>query len=115
MKSLLQNGSARLSNGVSPWWNPNPGERSRDCELTGDHQSACENIREFVRVQKEQLSGKRLRQIDVLRLYYETEERGRKIEQLNQANLKLARACLKVEELTRTDTLDCLGNRRSRA
>ena len=88
-------------------------ERSRALELTGDHRSAYESLRGFVEIQKDQLSEKRLRQIDVLRLYYETEERERKIEQLNMANLELARACSKAEELTRTDALTGLGNRRA--
>jgi diguanylate cyclase (GGDEF)-like protein len=88
-------------------------ERSRACELTGDHRSAYQSLRDFVEIQKEQLSEKRLRQIDVLRLYYETEERERKIEQLNLANLELARAYSEAEELTRTDALTGLGNRRA--
>ena len=88
-------------------------EKARIQELAGDHRGAYESLRGFVDIQKEQLSEKRLRQIDVLRLYYETEERERKIEQLNLANLELARAYSEAEELTRTDALTGLGNRRA--
>ncbi|HPR22571.1 MAG TPA: diguanylate cyclase [Candidatus Sabulitectum sp.] len=88
-------------------------EKARVQELAGDHRGAYESLRGFVDIQKEQLSEKRLRRIDVLRLYYETEERERKIEQLNLANLELARAYSEAEELTRTDALTGLGNRRA--
>ncbi|MBD3276766.1 MAG: diguanylate cyclase, partial [Candidatus Aegiribacteria sp.] len=82
-------------------------------ELTDNHRSAYESLSRFLEIQQEQLSEKRLRQIDVLRLYYETEERERKIEQLNRTNLKLARAFSRAEELTRIDALTGLGNRRA--
>ena len=88
-------------------------EKSRAYELTEDHRSAYESLSRFLEIQHEQLSEKRLRQIDVLRLYYETEERERKIEQLNRTNMKLARAYSRAEELTRRDALTGLGNRRA--
>jgi diguanylate cyclase (GGDEF)-like protein len=88
-------------------------ERSRAHEMNGDHQSAYEALREYLDLRQEQLSEKRVRQIDVLRLYYETETREKEIEKLNLTNRKLTRAYSRAEELTRTDSLTGLANRRA--
>ena len=88
-------------------------ERARALEMAGQHRSAYETLCGYLEIQQEQLSEKRVRQIDVLRLYYETEEREREIEQLSRTNRKLARDYSRVEELTRTDALTGLANRRA--
>lgn len=88
-------------------------ERARAHEMNGDHRSAYEALREYLEIRQEQLSEKRIRQIDVLRLYYETEAREKEIEKLNLTNRKLTRAYSRAEELTRTDALTGLANRRA--
>lgn len=88
-------------------------ERARALEMAGEHRSAYETLCGYLEIQQEQLSEKRVRQIDVLRLYYETEEREREIQRLSLTNRKLTRDYSRVEELTRTDALTGLANRRA--
>jgi len=88
-------------------------ERSRAYEMNGDHRSAYSALSDYLEIHQEQLSEKRVRQIDVLRLYYETEVREREIEKLSLTNRNLTRAYSRAEELTRTDALTGLANRRA--
>jgi diguanylate cyclase (GGDEF)-like protein len=88
-------------------------ERSRAYEMSGDHESAYSALSDYLEIHQEQLSEKRVRQIDVLRLYYETEVRDREIEKLSLTNRNLTRAYSRAEELTRTDALTGLANRRA--
>ena len=88
-------------------------ERAKAFEMAGDHHSAYEALCDYLEIQQQQMSEKRVRQIDVLRLYYETEKREREIERLSLTNRKLTDAYSRAEELTRTDTLTGLANRRA--
>jgi diguanylate cyclase (GGDEF)-like protein len=88
-------------------------ERSRAYEMRGDHRSAYSALNDYLEIHQEQMSEKRVRQIDVLRLYYETEVREREIEKLSLTNRNLTRAYSRAEELTRTDALTGLANRRA--
>ncbi len=130
-------------------------ERAHLLEKAGDHAGALTAICSFQNVQEELLSEKRLRQIDILRLRYETEAKEREIErlrrekavqktmiaaaalglvfagislsavyrsfrlrtrmnsELSRKNLELASAYSRVEELSRTDDLTGLANRRA--
>ena len=87
--------------------------RAAVLEMAGDHLGAYKTLCVYLEIQQEQMSEKRVRQIDALRLYYETEERERKIEQLNLTNRNLVRAYSRVEEQMRTDALTGLANRRA--
>ena len=87
-------------------------ERSTAQALSGRHKDAYETLRSYLDIREELLSEERIRQIDVLRLYWETEEREREIERLSRTNRKLKSATTKAQRLSRTDPLTGLANRR---
>lgn len=123
-------------------------ERAHILQNTGEHRQAFTTLSLFQKLQEEILSGKRVRQIDILRLRYETEAKELEIERLRReksvqktlitgaalglllagitissvyrgirlrtrVNRELASAYSKVEELSRTDDLTGLANRRA--
>jgi diguanylate cyclase (GGDEF)-like protein len=87
-------------------------ERSTALAMAEDHREAYETLRSFIDIRQELLSEERVRQIDVLRLYWETEEREREIQRLSSSNRKLQTARSRAEERSRTDPLTGLSNRR---
>ncbi len=88
-------------------------ERATLLEGAGDYRGAYRCISGFLEISENQLSERRLWQIDVLRLYYETEEREREIQRLSSTNRKLETAYSRAEELVRRDDLTGLANRRA--
>jgi diguanylate cyclase (GGDEF)-like protein len=130
-------------------------EKASLLESRGDYAEAYRAFCGFQRIQEELLSEKRVRQIDILRLRYETEAKEREIDrlrrerkvqrrmiaaaalglllagvsltsvrrsvklrtrvnrELSEKNDELAEAYSKVEELSLTDDLTCLANRRA--
>jgi len=87
-------------------------ERSTTQAVSGHHRDAYETLCSYLDIRQELLSEERVRQIDVLRLYWETEEREREIERLSRSNKKLQTTTSRVEKLSRTDPLTGLANRR---